>query len=118
MRVRAVVSGAALALTMTGVGVLGAGAASAADDPYTSTPTVPTVESLADPTTTVPTVAGEVVTPAGDNEPSGTLPVTGGDVAGMLLIAAVAVGGGTILVTASRRREAGARVDQHDDHTD
>ena len=81
------------ALTLAGAGVLGAGAASAAaGDPYTSTPSVPTVPTMPTPTTTAttqapPAVQGAVVTPAGENEPSGTLPVTGGDVAGMLVAA-------------------------------
>lgn len=43
-----------------------------------------------------------------DNEDRGSLPVTGGDIAGLVAIGAAAVGTGTVMVRRSRRRTADA----------
>jgi len=42
---------------------------------------------------------------SGTSTPSGTLPVTGGDIAGMTIIGLGAVATGTVLVRRSRRRD-------------
>jgi LPXTG-motif cell wall-anchored protein len=48
----------------------------------------------------------EAETLAAETAPAGALPVTGGDVAGLLLIGGAAVGAGTLLVRRSRSRTA------------
>lgn len=64
---------------------------------YEKTPTVSTITSLPPPP---PSETVVVVREA----PPDTLPVTGGDVAGLALIAVVAVASGVAMVRGSRRR--------------
>ena len=97
---------------------LGTGVASAqqcnVDDDYCN-PDTPEVESdsevLPEETVAKPAqveVPEEAAVPAAQEAPSGSLPLTGGDVVGMSIIGAGAIAVGTVLVRRSKRSGAAA----------
>ena len=88
-----------LAAAALAVGVVGPVAAASADD-YTSPPATVLGEQLARP---IPIQADASVLGASARVSGSTLPVTGGDIAGLTLIGFGALGTGTILVRRSRR---------------
>jgi hypothetical protein len=75
-------------------------------DPYTST-CVGGVTGTTRPVTTVaPTIAPATAAAPQAKDPRQTLPFTGADITGMVVLATVLLGAGAVLVTVSRRRAA------------